>query len=161
MKNSSKFCLLAIIGMFFCSTSALAQGWPDTCAHLKEWDAYSPSDEVDAQMQYDTLRLYIEKCALSDNTSWQVFGHIDNGNQFRSNDYNRYSQYRGWLISVLYLNKIQPEYFCACMGSIGNTYQQTTQLLAVWNYLRQYHPECWGGAIANKAYSQDSISAIG
>ena len=130
----------------------------DTCAELRAWSAIKPSNEEEAQQQYDTLRLYIEKCAVADSNSWDVFPTLDGADQFRSDDTNRYIQYRAWLISILYLNKIQPEYFCSCLGSIGNTYQYTTQLLAVWNYLRQYHRECWGVGL-DKQYAEDSASA--
>ncbi len=133
-------------------------GWADTCAHLKLWSAGMPQDQEHYQLQYDTLRLFIEKCAVSDRYSYQVFTTIDGANQFRSDDTNRYTQYRSWLISVLYLNTIQPAYFCACMGSIGNTYQKANEFLSVWNYLRHNHPECWSTAL-DKQYSQDSASS--
>src|SRR5207248_9377857 len=135
-----------------------AQSGYDTCTHLREWSAVNPANEVEAQRQYDTLKLYIEKCAVSDNTSWQVFHDISAADQFRSADTNRYLQYRTWLLSVLSLNRIVPEYFCACMGAIMSTYQKTTEVLAIMNYLRTNHHECWSAA-DQKQYSQDSATA--
>src|SRR5690349_20807838 len=63
-------------------------------------------------------------------------------------------------ISVLYLNTIEPEYFCVCMGAIASTFQWGKNAylgrLAVLNYLRTYHPECWGPG-DQKQYTQDSV----
>jgi hypothetical protein len=132
--------------------------WTDTCAHFKSWGAFIAQNQADAQMQYDSLHIYIEKCAVSDNTSWRAFGKIDAANQFRSDDSNRYPQYRAWLISVLYLNTIQPAYFCSCLGSIANTYQKANEFLSVWNYMRHNQPECWSTGM-DIQYSQDSASA--
>jgi hypothetical protein len=133
--------------------------WPDTCAHLKQWVAIHPQDEPTAKLQYDTLRLYIEHCAVSDPVSWYFFGNINGAVQFMSADTNRFEAYRMWLISVLYLNTIQEEYFCACMGSIASTFQfgKNAYLgrLTVMNYLRTAHPECWGPGL-DKEYANDS-----
>ena len=122
--------------------------WTDSCSHYKEWAGFKPANEEDAQMQYDSLRIYIQICALSDNTSWQYFNTISAADQFRSNDSTRFDSCRTWLVSVLYLNTIEPEYFCACMGSIQSTYQYGKYKeiggFAVVKYLREHHPECWG-----------------
>ncbi len=136
-----------------------SQSTIDTCIHLRTWAAVYPSNEEVAQKQYDTLKLYIEKCGLSDSTSWQIFTHLDAANQFRSNDTNIYYQYRSWLLSVLYLNTIVPQYFCECMAAIMSTYQKTVEVLAIMNYLRTYHRECWGPP-ADKQYAQDSATAV-
>jgi hypothetical protein len=44
------------------------------------------------------------------------------------------------------------------MESITTTYQKTVEVLAIWNYLRHNHLECWGQS-ADKQYSQDSATA--
>jgi hypothetical protein len=133
--------------------------WEDTCKHLKQWVGITPDDETTAKLQYDTLRLYIERCA-QEPFSYSVFGHLNGAVQFMSADTTRFEPYRARLISVLYLNTIQSEYFCACMGSIAGTYQygknQALGLLAVLNYLRTYHRECWGPGL-DKEYADDSL----
>jgi hypothetical protein len=138
--------------------------WPDTCQHLKQWVAVTPiNDQEMAKLQYDTLRLYMERCALSDQYSWAVFGHITSSVQLMSPDTNRFDPYRTWLISVLYLNTVQYEYFCACMGAIAGTYRYGKNKvlggLAVMNYLRTNHHECWGSG-DEKGYAQDSAAAF-
>jgi hypothetical protein len=134
--------------------------WSDTCAHLKQWVGESPNDEATYKLQYDTLRQYIEKCAVSDPVSWGAFGYLTSAVQFMSADTNRFLPYRAWLISVLHLNTIQEEYFCACMGEIAATFQWGEYAylgrLAVLNYLRTYHRECWSSTM-DKQYVNDSI----
>jgi hypothetical protein len=137
--------------------------WPDTCQHLRQWGAIHPgADQSMAKLQYDTLRLYIERCAL-DNISWYYFAKIDGAVQFMSADTNRFLPYRAWLISVLYLNTIQPEYFCACTGSIYSTFQygkyKIVGGLAIMDWLRKNHRECWD-AVADKQYADDSATAV-
>jgi hypothetical protein len=155
--HNNKIYLLAFCAFFFCA--ATCYGQYDTCAHLKEWEALNPDNEIEAQMQYDTLRLYIEKCAEAECNAALAFGSLDGANQFRSADTNRYYQYRSWLIKVLYLNTSCVDYFCTVMGAITTTYQKMVQILAVYNYLRTYHKECWSSA-ADKDYSKDSVSAF-
>ena len=151
-----KIGLIFITILFIRVASSDAQ---DTCAQLATWSAIKPTTEEQAQQQYDTLRLYIEKCGNSDTNSWEVFINLNGADQFRSADTNRFAQYRAWLISVLFLNKIQPEYFCACMGSIQSTFQigkfKDIGGLAVENYMRTHHPECLGSN-ENKQYTKDS-----
>ncbi|MDP4218971.1 MAG: hypothetical protein Q8896_00905, partial [Bacteroidota bacterium] len=66
---NSRFKILLVYCTMLISTGSLyAQGWPDTCAHLREREAVSPGNEQEAKLQYDTLRLYIQVCAVSDNT---------------------------------------------------------------------------------------------
>ncbi len=137
--------------------------WSDTCAHLKEFMYGMPSDQAAYKLRYDTLRLYIEHCAVSDSTSWRAFQTITAAVQYMSTDSTRFDQYRAWLISVIYLNKIQPQYFCACLGSIERTFQygkyKGTGTFAVEKYVRYNHPECWGGS-DDKHYQSDSISLV-
>jgi hypothetical protein len=132
----------------------------DTCAYLKRWDGITTFNAEQAKMKYDTLRMFIEQCAASDNESWRVFSSIDGAVQRYSVDTNRYDLYRAWLISVLYLNTTNPQYFCRVMGSISGTFQSGKYFVlgkfAVLNYLREYHPECWNQS-SEDTYKQDSI----
>jgi hypothetical protein len=115
-----------------------------------------------AKLQYDTLRLYIEHCALSDPISYGYFEQINPAVRLMSADTNRFLAYRTWLISVLYLNTIQPEYFCACMGSIYSTFDwgdhKVVGGLAIMDWLRKNHSECWSGGM-DLEYSRDSNAA--
>jgi len=134
----------------------------DTCGYLKLWSNQKPQpgDYQLAKEQNDSLRFYIEKCAASDNTSWQVFSSLDGAVQLMSNDTTRFDSYRGWLISVLYLNKTNPAYFCRVLGSIDGTYPygkyNPLGALAIDNWVRHNHPECWGAA-DDQQYAQDSL----
>ncbi|HET9137085.1 MAG TPA: hypothetical protein VFO76_10640, partial [Candidatus Kapabacteria bacterium] len=75
---------------------------------------------------------------------------------------SRYDLYRTWLISILYLNTTNPEYFCRVMGSISSTFQSGKYLIvgnfAVRNFIRHYHSECWNN-IDEESYIEDSIQA--
>src|SRR3979409_2528876 len=139
--SRKRIIVLGCCAVLFCAASVFGKT-TDSCALLRNWSGIDPSDEATAQKKYDSLRLYIEKCALSDTNSWDVFVELDGANQYRSADTIRYYQYSAWLISVLYLNTRQPEYFCACVGSLISTYQKTVEVLAVMNYIRTYHREC-------------------
>ncbi|MDP4220189.1 MAG: T9SS type A sorting domain-containing protein [Bacteroidota bacterium] len=78
---------------------------------------------VEYKEQYDTLKLYIDHCAYEIN-SRKAFSILDNDVQeYAPNDTTRFDAYREWLISVLYLNKTDPFYFCTCLESIAHTYQ--------------------------------------
>jgi hypothetical protein len=123
----------------------------DTCSRLKLWEKKDPQpgDATLANMQYDSLRAYIEHCAAEDNSFW-AFTHLNGAVQLRNNDTTRFEEYRTWLISVLFLNKTNPSYFCSCIGSIAGTYQfgkyHPLGYLSVLNYLRHNHHECWNSA---------------
>ncbi len=155
--------MLGFCAVLFCVESVYAQGWTDTCAHLKEWRAVNPSDEVVSKEQFDTLRIFIERCAASDDLSWQVFTSITAAAQFMSNDLTRFDKYRAWLVSVLYLNKTVSQYFCECMGAIISTFQngkyKAIGTLAVENYIRAHHRNCYG-ANEDKQYTKDSLSLV-
>ena len=154
-----KSCIvLAICAVFFCAAPAFAQSY-DTCAHLKEWETANPQpgDAVVAKEQYDTLRLYIERCA-NDNQSYVAFGDMDGAVQLYSSDTTRFDLYCDWLISVLYLNTTDPAYFCACIYSISGTYSYgkynlPNATLAVLNYLR-HNSNCDGPGL-EKLYQDD------
>jgi hypothetical protein len=158
---SMKHSIYIVAILLFFGSEAFGQGSVDTCLYLRQWESASPQpgDTAAAREQYDTLRLYIEHCAATDPRSYFAFGDLDGAVQVLNNDTSRFSAYRAWLISVLYLNPAVPEYFCACMGSIAGTYQvgkfDPLGYLAVLNYLRTYHRECWNSN-GDKEYAQDS-----
>ncbi len=138
--------------------------WIDTCAHLRSWRNIDPQNDPDvAKQQYDTLRLYIEKCAATDDDSWDVFNAIDGAvSLYATKDTLRFIQYRQWLISVFYLNTTNPAYFCACLGSIAGTYQYgkypaTLAGLAVLDYIR-HDSNCYSPGL-DKEFTKDSLSA--
>lgn len=160
LNRLKKLCLVLFLFFISLFSNPVQAQLADTCQHLRQWGAVHPgADQATAKLQYDTLRLYIERCAL-DKISWAYFQKIDGAVQSMSADTNRFLPYRDWLISVLYLNTIQYEYFCACMGSIATTFQfgenKLLGRLAVENYMRANHRECWD-AIADKQYADDSI----
>ncbi len=156
--------ILACCTIFFCTASVFAQSY-DSCALLKEWEYRDPlpGDTALARQQYDSLKLYVEKCAAIDSMSYTAFGNIDGAVQlYAPDDTTRYDRYRDWLISVLYLNTTRAAYFCSCMGSIAGTYQYGKYHVigdfAVINYLRYNHKECWNQN-DEKEYSTDSTAA--
>ncbi|MDP4236035.1 MAG: hypothetical protein Q8919_06275 [Bacteroidota bacterium] len=160
---NSKFKIFVVCcALLICAASASAQGWPDTCVHLKEWKYVNvqPGDTQLAKEKYDTLKLFIKQCATSDTNSYQVFNSISGAVQLYSTDTTRFEGYREWLISVLDLNKSVPAYFCACLGAISGTYQygkfNPLGYLAILDYLRSHHREC-GGNQDDKEFTKDSI----
>ncbi|MDP4218972.1 MAG: T9SS type A sorting domain-containing protein [Bacteroidota bacterium] len=78
-----------------------------------------------------------------------------------SNDTSRFDHYRAWLILALDLNRSCEDYFCAVVGAIASTYQYGRYVplahLAVLNYLRHEHPNCWGSG-GDKEYAADSAA---
>src|SRR5258708_23669222 len=146
MRNRFHHSGIGCCAVIFCAASCYAQ--IDSCAYLLRWKDIQPSTDQEYRAQRDTLKLYIEKCAASDNDSWTVFTRIDGAVRFMSDDPARFDIYRNWLISVLYLNKTNPEYFCVCLGSIAGSYQigkfYPLGYLAVLNWGRQSHLCNWG-----------------
>ena len=88
---------------------------------------------------YDTGRYYIEHCWELDN--WHKFLTITSANQSRDTSSNRYSEYREWLKSVLYLNTSDSNWYCADADAMLATFKkQAFQIdynsqLAVERYL--------------------------
>ena len=162
-KEGLGWLILACCAVFFCAASVFAQA-SDSCYYWRSFEYRQPQTPEEYKEQYDTLRLYIEGCAATDDQSWDVFTTMSGAVQFMSDDTTRFDPYRTWLISVLYLNTTNPAYFCACMGAIAGTYQYGKYLplggLSVMNYLRQYHPECWSVGGQND-YTKDSIYDAG
>jgi len=143
---SKKFqILLVLCTALFCAESGFGQ--KDTsysCAWSKQWLNANPQTQNEAIVTYDSLRLYVEKCAAGDDNSYEAFSPLSSAVQLYAPDDNtRYDRFRDWLISVLYLNKTSPYYFCNCMAAIMGTYGINSQIypnhngaLAVLNYLR-------------------------
>jgi hypothetical protein len=158
--NKKYHILLACCAVFFCAGTIYAQGWPDTCAHLYASKYSYPQTSQEYEKQYDTLRMYIERCAKNDDLSYRAFGSLGGAVQYMSDDPIRFDSLRAWLISVLYLNTTNPEYFCACLGTITGTYQagkfDPLGSLAIDDYLKHYHRECWVAG-SDEIYSEDSI----
>ncbi|HET9135969.1 MAG TPA: hypothetical protein VFO76_04975, partial [Candidatus Kapabacteria bacterium] len=94
--------------------------------------------------------------------SYGYFSDISTAAYYMSDDIYRLDSCRAWLISVLYLNTTQEEYFCACMGAIYSTYRigkyQVVGGLAVMDWLRKNHPECWSSGM-DEEYAVDSNAA--
>ena len=175
-------CILVIVALVTCLLVGAASGQQihsdnnyrndgvnsllDTCNELKLWESITPANSQEAQEQYDSLRLYIERCAASDTMSFQAFLHLNGAVQLLpETDTNRFTQYRDWLISVLYLNTTVPVYYCACLYSIAFTYQNgyknyppTIAYLGVLSYIWNTQP-C-KDLSTGREFTQDSLYAI-
>jgi hypothetical protein len=134
-----------------------------TCAELKSWTAIDPGSAEEAEIQYDTVRLYIEQCAASDDQSYRAFRSLSLAvGLMTPADTNRYNKFREWLISVIFLNR-SSDYFCACIGAISGTYLHYAGYpseicyLSVLNYIR--HNSACAGAANDKEFTRDSIYA--
>ncbi len=99
----------------------------DTCTFLLNY-GNSLSQFQSWQSSYDTLQLFIDRCALR-TRSWSAFGSLGSDVQNLlptaynfPEDSTIYAQYRTWLYSVLYLNTTDPEYFCQCVEQIFGTF---------------------------------------
>ena len=78
--------------------------------------AYPPNKQW--QKCYDTLRKFIEYCPNYPQ-SYRAFNQMTTAVQALADPSDAiYDSYRSWLESVLYLNTIDPEYFCACVEAM-------------------------------------------
>ncbi len=83
----------------------------------------------ESQKAYDTLKKYVEQCANEKNSNGYgevAFGSLNSANAHRSDDLNRFIEFREWLKSVLYLNE-QPgipgiRYYCGDVYLILGTF---------------------------------------
>jgi hypothetical protein len=163
---------LAILLLFGSVTLAVAQGSPklapneiDTCASLKQW-IYVDVNKDDARKVYDSLRLYIEKCAAKDDESFRAFNSLGTAVFLYSpDDTLRFARYREWLISVLYLNTSFYYYYCRVLLAIAGTYgsdrdPETRHLagMAVLDYVR-HQSQCYGDNL-DSVFKDDSLYAI-
>jgi hypothetical protein len=90
------------------------------CQVLYAWGVEFEQDGRD-QEAYDTLRKFVESCPWHPYAP-NAFGTMDGpASHLASKDPAIWNQYREWLESVLYLNTINPQYFCACVESISGT----------------------------------------
>jgi hypothetical protein len=115
------FAIVLIIG-----TASFADGQTipsefDSCKHLGAFIGLHPQSEADFQMQFDTLKHYVESCTTS--MSHFAFTCMDGDvQQTNTKDLYRFERYRNWLLSVVYLNTTDPYYFCACVESIAHSF---------------------------------------
>ena len=138
----------------------------DTCTSLKQWMYVDIFNKDDARKVYDSLRLYIEKCAARDDESFLAFNSLGKAVfLYDPDDTLRAARYRDWLISVLYLNTTQPFYFCRVLLAISGTYgsdkdpeTETLARMAVVDFIRR-QPQCHGDNL-DTAFKNDSIYAI-
>src|ERR1051325_7617097 len=91
-KEGLGWLILGLCAILFCPTTAHAQNF-DTCAYLRSWRGVNPSNAEEAKEQYDTLRLYIEKCAATDDDSYDVFVTMSGAVQIYSMDTTRFDTY--------------------------------------------------------------------
>ncbi|MEI8133675.1 MAG: hypothetical protein WCH46_01200 [bacterium] len=135
----------------------------DTCSILKRWlsrDAQPGYPEL-AKEQYDSLRLYVERCA-NDKDSYKAFTSLDGALQLMNQDTNRFDAHRAWLASVLYLNTTTPAYFCECVGSMLSTFQagkyMAIGILSIEQFMCHLHdPHCNDYC---KGFSTDSLDLV-
>ncbi|HEY6170828.1 MAG TPA: T9SS type A sorting domain-containing protein [Candidatus Kapabacteria bacterium] len=73
------------------------------------------------QKAYDTLRYYIENCAMEPKSA-RAFSSFYSPNYLRSDDPNRYPEHLQWLKKVLYYNP-DSGYYCADVISMLSTFQ--------------------------------------
>lgn len=119
---------------------------PDSCVKLRTWLGINPQSQELYKKQYDTLRRYVESCAVLDNDwSYTAFNQISaDVSYYTQDDTNRFNVYRDWLLSVVFLNTVNPYYYCACVEAMIATYQYgpysyTNAPLAVMKFLLENH----------------------
>jgi hypothetical protein len=93
----------------------------DECTRLQEKTSGLITNRY-FQTAYDTGRVYMEHCALL-NGAWGEFGDLNFANQSRGGSILRYLEYREWLKSVLYLNTIDSDWYCADAFAITGTFK--------------------------------------
>jgi hypothetical protein len=110
----------AITGGKGAQPSRAAKFDTDLCAFLEE-RAFLLQGPGYWQRGYDTTRLYMELC-YEDPHTLAYFTGADGDNDSRSNDLNRYVEYREWLKSVLYLRQ-DSTWYCRDVESILGTFK--------------------------------------
>ncbi len=114
------------------------------CATLRPWRGVSPQTEQDYAQQYDSLRKYIELCAI-EQLSFHAFTSLISDCQYTNiTDTTRFDRFREWCKSVLYLNTTESDYFCADLEAIATTYfygkwKIPNAALAIFEYLANNH----------------------
>lgn len=76
------------------------------------------------QQGYDTLKYFVEKCApdTSFRGAYGAFTDMNGAVQFMGGSKQRYVDYREWLKTVLYLNTVDPKYYCRAVEAIVFSY---------------------------------------
>jgi len=123
---------------------------------------------------YDTLKHYIETCAQAEG-SYHAFNTLNGAVSTMTDDKMKYPRYRDWLLSVLYLNTVEPRYYCSDVQSIITTFQfvpgrgyDVNGTLAVYKYLLEtnrcptitnYIKDGWwnGGRAEQYKHWQDTV----
>ncbi|SRR5579883_1362904 len=100
-----------------------AQPVSDSCnAMFSEAVQYESPLINDTHKAFDTLKRFIQSCPFNENAP-RAFSMLTTAAQGTlPRDTMAWLHYRLWLESVLYLNTVNPEYFCACVEAIAQTY---------------------------------------
>jgi len=115
-------------------------------------DLYVMGDALSKNQQwrsaFDTLKRFIETCPYNRSPYASVaFAEIGSALSHFGNDDAHRANYLSWLKSVLYLNTVDPEYFCACVRQMAGTLplphdttagrvsRATNITLSVWHWL--------------------------
>jgi tetratricopeptide (TPR) repeat protein len=109
-----------IIGRENSKITILSDSSLEHCQQLSK-AAHAYEDSMQYQEAYDAYRHYIESCAYLSN-SYTSFNAVTAMNSQRSNEKERYQEYREWLKKVLYFN-LDTNYYCADVNQIFTTFQ--------------------------------------
>lgn len=148
-------------------SEASSQQIDTDCQSLRGWTFDKPSSAVDAAVQYDSLRLYVEHCTPIDTETWRAFNPMTNDVTLMSpRSDSLFVLYRRWLISVFFLNTTQPLYRCQIIGAFQssfhfgyNGYPADICALTVFNFARTYSV-CRISAYADTVFSKDSLYSV-
>jgi len=146
----------------------------ERCAKLykKGNDAHTVGQH---KLAYDTLRYFIEQCANQDE-SYLAFRSLTGAvTNLAENNKILWSEYRQWLLAVLYLNTTNPRYYCEDVNALKGTFSYVpgrgldyNGLLAMVKYLVESNKcpdfnerwmQYWDGARAKQYENwQDSVT---
>ena len=161
MKSARSFILLAVL---ITASNSFAQSLPSSAinsrfqrpvflllpratAQVLHADSLSPcqallnkgeSYEITSQWQMgvDTLTKVIETCTTFVD-AWQAFSNLQSDFYSVGHDSIDWVNFRAWLVSVLYINKASPEYFCQDVITLANSYFDPNQTIAIVRWLEQ------------------------
>jgi len=95
----------------------------DSCTRMyNEAMTYQSPGVFQLQKAFDTLKRFIESCPFDPRVPNEFFDLDHAASQVLPHDTLAYLGFRMWLESVLYLNTVNPEYFCACVEDIAGTF---------------------------------------
>jgi hypothetical protein len=108
---------------------------PDTSCREKYAEGYS-LDLDDYYAEADSVLMeYIETC-YDTGEAWEAFVNLQDAVGGISSDPTRFVTFRNWLKAVLWLNTIDPLYYCVCAQTIYNTYgTDYNSAIAIIEYL--------------------------